>query len=278
MIKFVSLLSVSRICPAKKISGQSLVGICSRLMSANSLNSTEAQYKKWDLYSAVCLERLPRISADLNEIEEKYSNFMNQLEIENSLLSNHELRYKEDKKIAAKKLEEVELKEEEAARKTTAEFEDSWELEYNAFTPAPRISGADKSNDLKSLNRCLQSRLVLLVKQKIGAKEVWVMPQGKHQHGESMRQTAERILHQHCGKVKGAFLGNAPCGFYKYKYPVQSDSFGAKVFFFKAFHEDGNISEMSSEITDFSWLTKQELSQYLSQVYLESVNKFFIDL
>lgn len=278
MQKFVSFISsVSRLCPAK-ISVNQPFGICGRLMSVSSQDIlTDDHSKKWHLFSAVCLERLPQISANLNEIENKYLNFMNQLEIENSLLSDHELRFQEDKKIAAKKHDDSDLKE-ETARKTTTEIEDLWEIEYNSFTPAPRITEADKSNDLKSLERCLDGKLILLVKQKLGTQETWVMPQGRHQPGESMRQTAERILHQYCGeKMKSLFLGNAPCGYHKYKYPRDADVFGAKVFFFKAFHQDGNVSEICPEIIDYSWVTKKELPQYLSPVYLESVNKFIID-
>lgn len=67
-------------------------------MSVSNQNIfTDDHSKKWHLFSAVCLERLPQISANLNEIENKYLNFMNQLEIENSLLSDHELRFQEDK-------------------------------------------------------------------------------------------------------------------------------------------------------------------------------------
>lgn len=46
-------------------------------------------------------------------------------------------------------------------------------------------------------------------------------------------QTCERLVQETCGgDLKVKFIGNAPCGFYKYKYPktVRKEGFiGAKV-------------------------------------------------
>ena len=46
-----------------------------------------------------------------------------------------------------------------------------------------------------------------------------------------MFQAAERVLHKLCGEtVSAQFLGNAPCGFYQYRYPPAADlGTGAKV-------------------------------------------------
>lgn len=48
----------------------------------------------------------------------------------------------------------------------------------------------DKTNNLKSTNRKLDRKLTLLVKQKIGERELWVMPQGELEDGESLRQVS----------------------------------------------------------------------------------------
>ena len=46
-------------------------------------------------------------------------------------------------------------------------------------------------------------------------------------------QTCERLVQETCGgDLKVKFMGNAPCGFYKYKYPktIRKEGFiGAKV-------------------------------------------------
>lgn len=56
------------------------------------LTTTSGSREKWDLMSAVCLERKPLITRDFNEIEKKVQLLMNELELENSMKSDHELR------------------------------------------------------------------------------------------------------------------------------------------------------------------------------------------
>ena len=51
---------------------------------------------QWQLVSAVCLQRLPVITAEKTPLEERFGSLMEQLELESSLLSNHELHARED--------------------------------------------------------------------------------------------------------------------------------------------------------------------------------------
>ena len=53
--------------------------------------------EQWQLMSAVCLERFPVVTKDKNAIEANIQEMLNQLEFENSHLSDHELRHIEDK-------------------------------------------------------------------------------------------------------------------------------------------------------------------------------------
>jgi len=46
----------------------------------------------------------------------------------------------------------------------------------------------DDDNDIRSTQRKLEHKLVLLVKQKLGTGEYWSMPMGVHAEGETMRQ------------------------------------------------------------------------------------------
>ena len=46
--------------------------------------------------SAVCLERFPVITQEMNSIENEFGQLLSKMELEQSHLSNHELRHLED--------------------------------------------------------------------------------------------------------------------------------------------------------------------------------------
>lgn len=52
---------------------------------------------KWELISAVCLERLPVISPPMKPIELEFSKMVERIDIQKSLKSDHELRFEEEK-------------------------------------------------------------------------------------------------------------------------------------------------------------------------------------
>ena len=54
------------------------------------------------------------------------------------------------------------------------------------------ISEADSTNNLTSVSRKLDQKLVLLVKQKLGETDHWMMPQRPRKEGESMRQVGAK--------------------------------------------------------------------------------------
>ncbi|CAH1969369.1 unnamed protein product [Acanthoscelides obtectus] len=64
--------------------------------SGKAFSSTCAAKVKWDLYAAVCLERKPVITPQLNELQEEYKTLIAEIEFERSLKSDHELRHEAD--------------------------------------------------------------------------------------------------------------------------------------------------------------------------------------
>lgn len=52
--------------------------------------------KASNLYASVCIERLPIITCDMNDLEQRYSNLINSINIRKSLLSDHEIRNLKD--------------------------------------------------------------------------------------------------------------------------------------------------------------------------------------
>lgn len=65
---------------------------------------------------------------------------------------------------------------------------------YLVFSDPIFFPEADKKNDRTSLHRKLDRNLVLLVKEKLGDEDVWMLPQAEWRPGETLRGTAERTL------------------------------------------------------------------------------------
>lgn len=236
---------------------------------------------KWDIMAGICLQRKPVITKSLTDLEVKYQNILQEIEFEKSLKSDHELRHERDIKRTEKlkKGSVIDLDDEDQASNQTAQdYLDKNKEELLNFKLSSRLTAADEKNDKKSINRKLEDNLVLLVKQKLGHEDFWILPQGLWINGETLRETAERILLDLCGNgLNVRFYGNAPCGFYKYKYPkekrAQSGIEGAKIFFFKAALLSGNIEE-KGHLADYEWATIQELNNKLITPYSKSVKLF----
>jgi large subunit ribosomal protein L46 len=201
---------------------------------------------------------------------------LTEIEFENSLKSDHEIQKERDKRqMELLKRGEIEP-DLDASKQTAQDLEDQYTDELAKFKLAPRLTEADKKNDTRSTDRKLEETLFLLVEQKLGDKSHFVLPQSKRMEGETMRQTAERVLREQCGgKLEVFFYGNAPCGFYKYKYPSgqRTDVVGAKVFFFRTALRKADID---GKAVKYQWLDKVELEKQLKESYFQSISKFLL--
>lgn len=80
--------------------------------------------------------------------------------------------------------------------------------------------------------------------------------------------------------MEAKFLGNAPCGLYKFKLPkaIRTESdIGVKVFFFKALLLTGDFSQTGKKARHV-WVSKEELGDYLQPKYLAQVRRFLLDV
>ena len=255
--------------------------------------------EKWDIFSGILIERLPIISMSLNNIETEYmvsfkinidiymlisinsfKAFLNQTEFENSQKSTHEINHE-------KELIQVELIKKgkidvdidmESTKQTAQDFEDSCTEEMAKFTFAHRTADGDQLNDFKNLDRKLEETLILLVNHKLGKDDLMLLPQGKWNTGETLRQTAERVVREMCCEnLKVKFYGNSPCGFYKYKYPIdvkeKKDTVGAKVFFFRAAYKSGMIADQNKA---YGWFPLEEVKKQVKEPYYQSLSQFVI--
>ena len=64
------------------------------LIRFNSSAAIRQAEKKWDIMAAVCIERPPYIAPALSELEQKMFDTLEQKELEESMLNDHEVRHK----------------------------------------------------------------------------------------------------------------------------------------------------------------------------------------
>ena len=143
------------------------------------------------------------------------------------------------------------------------------------FEPAPRVTKADHDNDRHSLDRKLPESLFLVVKRN-RSNNSWQFPQGKLLDTEdNLRSAAERVLDRAVGKTKRYFISNAPIGHFCYAYPPemqqQRKQFGAKVFFYRAQLITGSVKLETRLYTDYAWVARSELAEYLDKETCTSV-------
>jgi len=188
---------------------------------------------------------------------------LEEINLQGSLKSDHEIRHEADLERAAKRKAGGELL--EAGVRTAVDDEDDWEKEFAAFAAVSRKTEADEKSDVRSVRRSLERPLHLIVERKIGGVLHWDLPTAINQGGgETMRETAERALSASCGPgAKVSVLGNAPWAFYKYNYPRkirdQTGKRGEKVFIYKAFFDGGDICINRDNCNDYKWALREEL-------------------
>ena len=160
---------------------------------------------------------------------------------------------------------------------TGQDIEDLNQEELAKFQFASRETEDDKKSNLKSTKRKLDDTLLLLCSHNINKKDVFLLPQVKWTEGETLKQTAERIVKDKLGSdLQVQFYGNAPCGFYKYKYsPTEKtgEAIGTKTFFYRASYKKCDIKEPK---TKFEWVNEEELKSKVRSSYYQSVSQFLI--
>ncbi|XP_008550757.1 39S ribosomal protein L46, mitochondrial [Microplitis demolitor] len=255
-----------------------------KFCKSNTLLSNMLKYKmstatneKWDLLSAICIERHPIITPPKSEMEENFQSLLNEIEDENSMKSDHELKVENEIRLNEQlKKGLIEIDSDAVSVDRPGDIEDQGEAELKEFKFAPRVTEADLKNITTSLERKLDKVLLLCVQQKIGKDNFWLPPQGVREEGENMRQAAERILRKTCGEnLTVQIYGNAPFGFYKYIYPKAvrgNGSRGAKIFYYLGKYINGNLPDT----LEYQWLDRSELKDNLPNPIYKSVSKFLI--
>ncbi|KAJ5993485.1 hypothetical protein N7451_009209 [Penicillium sp. IBT 35674x] len=150
--------------------------------------------------------------------------------------------------------------------------------------PHSRVTEADKKGDYKSLNRLLSRTLYLLVQSKEG---YWKFPSSPVEAEETIRQAAERTLVQSAGVNMNTWMvGFHPAGHHVYnnRKPHIDEAtgvanYGEKTFFLKSRIMAGqaDLSGSLQKLQDFKWVSKDEISQFVTQKYYSSIKNMLAD-
>ncbi|KAA6414044.1 MAG: 50S ribosomal subunit L30 [Lasallia pustulata] len=150
--------------------------------------------------------------------------------------------------------------------------------------PMPRVTEADKTGDVKSLNRALQRTLYLLVK---GGKGGWTFPTTGLVPKEDLHTAAERIIVQAGGLNMNTWVvGNLPVGHQSIDYPKtivdeekKIEQLGEKTFFMKARIMGGqaNLKDNKFGLEDFKWLAKDEIQKEVHPRYWSAVRNMLVE-
>ncbi|CAL2041973.1 unnamed protein product [Caenorhabditis brenneri] len=248
-----------------------------RRFASTTATSTTTVSPKWEIFASVILARPPVVAPPMSEVESRFHRLQMQEEQEKSLLSNYELKTRQDEKMLARReqllREGKELSElDEEIGVTNAVREDDWKKaadDLNAKWQFEKYSNPGKGAEPRNVQRELDRKLVLIVKQKMGEKKYaspWIFPQMKNKEGETLRQTAERCIGELSGAdhLSAAISGNAPLGVFTHRYPTpiakKTGATGAKIFFYTA-NLSGSPQEFHvnpEETADFQWVTQEE--------------------
>ncbi|KAK3333213.1 39S mitochondrial ribosomal protein L46-domain-containing protein [Cercophora scortea] len=173
--------------------------------------------------------------------------------------------------------------------------------------PLPRRTEADEKNDVRRLDRALDRTLYLVVRRGEGEKATWGFPSGDVPTHENLHeayiysfllqstlnmfanylvlQTALRVLAESAGVNMNTWIvGRVPVAHHVRDPVVGADGkeaprSGEKVFFLKGRIMAGQADLKGNRhgLTDFKWLTQDELRTELPADYFRSVRNMFAD-
>ncbi|KAL8414251.1 hypothetical protein RB594_005470 [Gaeumannomyces avenae] len=145
-----------------------------------------------------------------------------------------------------------------------------------AEMPLPRTTQADATKDVRRLDRALDRTLYLVVKGRDGT---WQFPSDRMSTEENLHETAARVLQQAAGVNMNTWIvGRVPIAHHVVEPVLDKDSKAVKVKGSKTFFLKGRIMAGQADIadnklgvSDFKWLTQEELKEQLPPPYYRSI-------
>ena len=147
--------------------------------------------------------------------------------------------------------------------------------------PPSRITEADLSGNLSTIDRKLTESVFLFVKE--GEQTQWHLPTIPLGAEESLLTAGRRAIDERVGKDLVYWCpGNGPMAVDLHTYPNEEQEktgiCGTKTFFMKFVHYSGDVSDDGSiALKDFAWVTKEEIKEFVKDDEKGFMTKNFYD-
>ncbi|GAA6030717.1 hypothetical protein JCM8097_006286 [Rhodosporidiobolus ruineniae] len=171
-----------------------------------------------------------------------------------------------------------------AVKSEEREYEMAREEVEGSKEALPRETEADRTGDVKSLERRADRTLYLLLKKKRD-QHAWQFPQGAVEANESLVSAAQRELLEEVGNNVDVWpVGKVPAGAMEYQFPKEHvkkfpGKEAARVFFMPMRMIRGQaVPNQKEGIVDFAWLTKEEVKDKVDPKYWSEVEPLLSDL
>ena len=187
--------------------------------------------KDWNIEVAVVLERLPVVFDDFADWENDFDELK-------AYLAQFGKEY--PKELVPERTGAVLVKDEELLAA----------LPQN-FRPASRETEADHSGKMNALDRKMKDRVFLVLDDGIGG---WRFPQSSVEEGESLQDTARRIVIEQIGHEMDVYFPSSSPAAVLVRKEVKGGYFGTKKFFIRVQHDEGNVSKGLKH----GWLDREE--------------------
>eukprot|EP00804_Cyclotella_cryptica_P007384 CCRYP_002605-RA/>CCRYP_002605-RA protein AED:0.04 eAED:0.04 QI:218/1/1/1/1/1/2/54/354 len=240
------------------------------LYHAHLIRSAKKEGKPWRIRVAAMVERLPVVTPDEPQWEEDYMELR-------AYLDTYGKEFPEETGFMPKDKPEDHIVE-----------SDEELLAGLPFTPAPRETEHDHSGNVKTLDRCLKTRLYLTIQSDAEGNRSgprWTLPSVLVKNEEKLLQAAQRAVINAAGE--GLVLwcpSNAPMAVnfrvYNKNLPEEfrENYYGEKIFYYRVQWDTGDVDEstcLKNGAKDYAWLTREEIVERIGVERGEHQAKFF---
>lgn len=217
----------------------------------------------WTIRVATVVERLPMVIPDKPEWEREYLDLY-------TYLAQFGKEY--PKELGMSEPEKILITDEEFLAMLPEGFE-----------PAPRITEADKTGDVKTRDRRLATRVYLAVVPSGGSKKDLGFPTVTLSGDETLLEASKRAVTESVGSQMELYCpSHCPVAVDIEVEPEEKRAstgiFGTKTFFMRLQHDEGDVltsKDVANPVSDFAWLDRSEMTERIKEVRGEHASKFY---